>query len=1001
MSGHLRYVAFISYSQRDKPAARRIQQLIETYRIPGAGAGTNRKKLGRVFRDDDEMAAAADLGAALRGAIEDTENLVVICSPNSARSIWVNAEIDHFRKTGRGDKVFAIIVRGKPNSGDPETECLPPLLRTNAMAQEGSLEPLALDLRKEPKRRLLTRLAAGFLSLPFDALWKREQRRQRQRRLVTAFASLLVFSGAIAGSGAIRLRQLGAQDQADSASYVLAARQALDENRPARAARIAMLASEWRPWRRTAPEAPLHLLRLAGEKLSGSPEFNQHDKAVNGLAFSPDGVQMATASDDGSVIVWNLPDGSIITVLTKFLSSPEAVIYSADGQQLIVSDGLSVSAWDTATWTRISEYRDDFEHLPRTFDGAQTSEGALLMAGALPDGGPALWSLSADGLDRVADHSLTTDELLYSACSASTLVCARVDPEGRFVEILDMRATAELPELAVTAVIDGHEGGSVGDPSLSADGTILALKNDSSPEIWDISGPPRMISRADFIGGNDLLISPDGKSVLFTARDGASYGPEDTLFLWDTENGSAPRKLIRFNDREISRMAFAPGGQHAMVAMEAGDVISVPLSVGGDSKLHSFDSANAMAAAFSPDGKWIALALEDGRLQIASSNNPETAREAAGLLAVESIHWSADGAWITIYGEFVDEVAETATSLVRVFDSADLSLVAEIDPFTDMAETSTVYTQAFSPDGRWLAIGGSGAVYLWPTASWSEPVILEALDEDGVQSDMDIDRILFSADSQHLISANDWGSLVRIWNIDSRSAALVDAAADLTSGVVGIDLRAGDGKFILRSQTGDLILADPEEPAAAIALRDRFLPSDVAAAVSGDGRTAAFQNLESIVVWDLEQDKEIQTINLGEYAVLRATALNQDGTLLAVADIQTGVKIFDSRSGTETASIPSATEANELSFSPRATQLLMSGFLEPAQVWSLLKADGPSEGYDAVRRQLCDDTDGKLTPPQRLVTQDDVADAPFLASAVGRDVCQPDRGLWRQFLGID
>lgn len=112
-----RYRAFISYSQKDKTHARRLHQALERYRLPkrvGAGVDAKTRKLGRFFRDDEEMGAATDLGAALQGAIADAESLIVVCSPNAAQSKWVNEEIIHFKRTGRADNIFAVVVAGRP-----------------------------------------------------------------------------------------------------------------------------------------------------------------------------------------------------------------------------------------------------------------------------------------------------------------------------------------------------------------------------------------------------------------------------------------------------------------------------------------------------------------------------------------------------------------------------------------------------------------------------------------------------------------------------------------------------------------------------------------------------------------------------------------------------------------------------------------------------------------------------------------------------------------------
>ncbi|MEM9257572.1 MAG: TIR domain-containing protein [Pseudomonadota bacterium] len=200
-----RYLGFISYSQKDKAKARRLHKALEAYRIPKTinDGGTKLKKhrLGRFFRDDDELGAASDLGATLRGAIEDSESLIVVCSPHAARSIWVNKEVIHFKVTGRDDRIFAIIVGGQPNAETRENECFPPALRFEV--EGGSItdrpaEPMAIDIRKQPFARAIVRLVAGLLDVRFDSLWLRERRRRRRNRALAmvgvALGGFVVFS---------------------------------------------------------------------------------------------------------------------------------------------------------------------------------------------------------------------------------------------------------------------------------------------------------------------------------------------------------------------------------------------------------------------------------------------------------------------------------------------------------------------------------------------------------------------------------------------------------------------------------------------------------------------------------------------------------------------------------------------------------------------------------------------------------------------------------------
>ena len=201
------YRAFISYSQQDKVWGRRIHTWLETYRLP-ADAMLHRsrdRKLGRFFRDDEDMAAAANIAEIVRNALDCAEALIVICSPSSAQSKWVNAEIQHYRRTGRSNKVFAVIIDGVPNSGDPETECFPPALRAAGDPDDPHalpIEPMGLDVRKEGQARVCARLAAGLLGADFDELWQRDRRRaeHKQRLVVGGLIGVSVVFAALAST---------------------------------------------------------------------------------------------------------------------------------------------------------------------------------------------------------------------------------------------------------------------------------------------------------------------------------------------------------------------------------------------------------------------------------------------------------------------------------------------------------------------------------------------------------------------------------------------------------------------------------------------------------------------------------------------------------------------------------------------------------------------------------------------------------------------------------
>ena len=142
-----RYKAFISYSHEDRRWAVWLQHKLEHYRLPPKVAAANalpRRALHPIFRDEDELAASTDLSQKIREALEASENLIVVCSPNAVASHWVNQEIKAFQASGRAERIFSLVVAGNPDSDNQN--CFP-----DQLVQHGTSEPLAADVR--PRRQ--------------------------------------------------------------------------------------------------------------------------------------------------------------------------------------------------------------------------------------------------------------------------------------------------------------------------------------------------------------------------------------------------------------------------------------------------------------------------------------------------------------------------------------------------------------------------------------------------------------------------------------------------------------------------------------------------------------------------------------------------------------------------------------------------------------------------------------------------------------------------------
>jgi hypothetical protein len=209
----LRYWAYLSYAHADERHARRVPGRIERFRVPSALRGREIEgqvvgaRLRPLFRDRDELASSGDLRDSLDAALAASGALIVLCTPNAARSKWVDQEIRTFVATHGARRVFPLIVEGEPNSGD-ERECFPPALRGGGSA---GLEPVAGDLRPhaDGPRDGVLKIIAGLLGVGFDAIKRRDaQRRHRLALGLATTASLVAIVTSLTALYAVQQRDI-------------------------------------------------------------------------------------------------------------------------------------------------------------------------------------------------------------------------------------------------------------------------------------------------------------------------------------------------------------------------------------------------------------------------------------------------------------------------------------------------------------------------------------------------------------------------------------------------------------------------------------------------------------------------------------------------------------------------------------------------------------------------------------------------------------------------
>lgn len=202
MEKQYKYFAFISYSNHDMAWGKRLQRKLEGYRMPAtlcSEYGWKRKPLNPVFFAPADI-QPGDLSQELQERLRDSKNLIVICSSHSARSEWVGKEIAFFHSLGRADNIYFFIVDGIPNSGDPETECFNPVIKSLGLPEilGANVNEKIYRLPWLNRERAYVQLITKLLGVEFDCLWQRHRRLQRRKIAALTCSCIAIVAALIA-----------------------------------------------------------------------------------------------------------------------------------------------------------------------------------------------------------------------------------------------------------------------------------------------------------------------------------------------------------------------------------------------------------------------------------------------------------------------------------------------------------------------------------------------------------------------------------------------------------------------------------------------------------------------------------------------------------------------------------------------------------------------------------------------------------------------------------
>lgn len=376
------YTAFISYkhAELDSFVAEKIHKRLESYRVPRSvlrskqGKNIKVRSIGRIFRDRDELPTASNLSDQINKALEESQFLIVICSPRTKQSAWVMQEIETFIQLHGRENVLCVLIEGEPEDSFPD------LLRYEEVEQieaDGSIrkniieiEPLAADVRATTYRKCkelikgeILRLLAPMLSCSYDTL-KQRHRERRQRQIVTGLTViigfLLLFGGFslyqnklieknLKESLRMQSRYLATVSeellyQGDRENAVMVAKYALpdgkDDNRPYVAEAEGALSRALGVYRNGAYYSSVHTL--------------EHDNSINYLDNSDNGRYVLSIDMNNVIYIWDVQDKTLLRKYDEFDTIDTANTFITD-TMYVISEYNSVRGYSIATGESLFE----------------------------------------------------------------------------------------------------------------------------------------------------------------------------------------------------------------------------------------------------------------------------------------------------------------------------------------------------------------------------------------------------------------------------------------------------------------------------------------------------------------------------------------------------------------------------------------------------------------------------------------------------------------------